>query len=403
MKKEAAAGGLLVASLIIFLLLSSASAVNVNESVTFTVSDTRCVYFIGSNITGLTSVSNDGTTLTLGTGGIVTQTESGWINVTIEGLSSEEIKLTINVTAANISIFDNFGEYKLIEGYDYYLRYVSNDTNYQKAVYEQSGGTDHLVFSNVPASDEYYVFKIKTSGGGGGEEPGGGGGGDTPTPTPTPPPTRPPTPTPTLKPPSGGPAPVVTPEPEIIKVNPIKFLGSYYQRIMFYSPFFEQEQATLFSMQTADIVLENIANKEVQFCSVDIEGASCKVGGLDNTSIFIRYVQSDDSVWIEEKTLKVSAYDLDGYVGYTKVDITIVNVGAYLATTPRKVADVDTDSRKNLIFAYDREEDGTTYLKGYRALPLTIFGGFFSVLGLIWLSQKNRWLMLRRAFVMRRF
>lgn len=215
--------------------------------------------------------------------------------------------------------------------------------------YDNSTGSDGNLASE---SSELYFNTIPYTGG---DTGGGGGGGGAPAPAPT------------------GNETLAETIIEEVFVKPMHLFGKVLQRIYPFYTFPPQEKVYEFPG----------ADKPLASCLAS-EGAECVVDVANNHTFYIVYAPSSDDFFIKEAVINVTAYDEDGYVDFAVLQLTIINLGAYLPIEPYKLG---TPAWLTLFFKLEDDINGVKWITGVRWLWIFIAGAF--ILGAVGLKREE--------------
>ena len=135
--------------LLIFLVLSvqPAVAVDVSQGTIFRTRGSNCDYVMANNFT-FTNITVYNTTLNINGGNITTYSSSNWLDMSLEVLQPSTINFTNNITAANMTIENGFGNFTIVDGINVWIEDQINGTLFQSQT--PSGGM--VIFTSIPPS-----------------------------------------------------------------------------------------------------------------------------------------------------------------------------------------------------------------------------------------------------------
>jgi len=167
----------------------------------------------------------------------------------------------------------------------------------------------------------------------------------------------------------GAPAPAPTPMPDrnetlvdIIVKKPMHLLEKVLQRIYPFYTFPPQEK--IYEFPGAD--------KPLAECLAS-EGAECVIDEADNHTFYVMWAPQTDDFFIKEMVINITVYDVDDYRDVAVLQLTAINLGAYLPIRPFKVG---TPEWLAVFFKLEEDIEGVKWITGIRWLWIFIASSF---------------------------
>ena len=138
------------------LLLSGvAAAVQVDAGTIFRTSGSSTDYYVASGF-NCTNLSVFAASFEINGGNSTAFPGSGWLNMSMENLcaGSGRLDFTSNVSAANITISNNFANFTVVDGLGYALRYQGNGSILISSI----ASSGEITFNSVPAGSWYVEY-----------------------------------------------------------------------------------------------------------------------------------------------------------------------------------------------------------------------------------------------------
>lgn len=138
--------------------------------------------------------------------------------------------------------------------------------------------------------------------------------------------------------------------------EPIHLFEKLLQRFFFYSPFKGLEQDRLIQFAGADKELESCLSSE----------GECIIDPVDPHLFHVLYTQDSDDFFLKRKIINITVFDTEEYANYARLDIYIINLGAYMPIPPSRLWETDYPQKLNALFKLEYDVDGTLWITGVR-------------------------------------
>lgn len=145
--------------------------------------------------------------------------------------------------------------------------------------------------------------------------------------------------------------------------EPIHLYEKLLQRFFFYAPFSGLEQDRLIPFAGADKELESCLSSE----------GECMIDPVDPHIFHVVYTQDSDDFFFKRKIINITVFDTDDYANYARLDIFIINLGAYMPIRPSKVGE-KPHQQLNMFFKFKDDFEGVTWITGIRVWWLVLVG-----------------------------